>query len=214
MKKRILILTRSDKRREDGSFGCCVAGLSLMPEDNLKWIRLVASETGNSLSQNFEYKPLDIIEVEILRYCPVGVQNENYLIDEHAPIGFIKKTTIARVERAYDNNAIKHSFFGNMDKKVEGVPAATLAMIKAKDVDIYRDNAGNETRRVDFNVGNNRAVGVAMTDPEFNVPKGSGEHKQYDAALLVVSLPKEYPYTKFVAKVLPLETENKSDFWF
>lgn len=82
MKCTVAILTMSSKNG-----GYCVAGVDVKNGD---WIRLVSDNVythGALSSDDIKYKsggyckPLDVVQVPIIRYTPLEYQPENVLID-------------------------------------------------------------------------------------------------------------------------------------
>ena len=202
MRKKVIILTKSAKRRNGGGYGYCVAGVSIEPGQNFKWVRLVSDDNGDSIPENnFPYSPLDVIEVD-LSPCPLNNQIENHEFSN------IKKFGVARPEilpKIY--NKIQHSFFGDMNKSITTNIGHSLSMLFVKNIEIYRDES--DKQRADFYKGNNKAEGIAMTDYtenfRFCTKKGTTERKHIPQAYIVVSLPSTPPYNKFIAKIFPLQ---------
>ena len=206
MRKQLLILTKSNKKRHDGSYGKCVAGIAKKTDGQYEWIRLVADRSGDSiLDSDFPYKPLDIIEAD-LHPCPNGNHIENCTYD------FVSKKRTISVEQLKDiYREMPHSFFGSMASKYDGVPAKSLTILLASNIRIYWEESGGVKRqRMDFNMGNNRAIGISMTDPDYYTNKAVNEERHIPLAICVASLPDQPVYNKFIASIFPIDSYNKN----
>ena len=206
MRKKLLILTKSNKKRHDGqTYGKCVAGVSLDPSDNFKWFRLVADANGDSLlDSQFPYSPLDIIDVELYP-CPLNNQTENCRFNIYGKVG---SKTISELNNIFGE--MPHSFFGNMNDYVIN-PRNSLTVFFAKNLHIYwLERAGKMYQKVDFDMGSNHAVGISMTDPEHYTSKEKNGTKDIPMAICVASLPSAPSfmnhYNKFIATIFPVES--------
>ena len=203
MKKKIIILTKSAKRCHDGRFGYCVAGVSIESGGRYRWIRLVSDKNGDSIPDDgsFPFNPLDVVEADVFP-CPLNNQIENFEFKNVKKFGVAKPSILSKIY-----NVILHSFFGNMRKSVEANVGYSLSMLHVKQLEIYRDV--NDKQRADFYKGNNKADGIAMTDYSENyrfcTRKGTKERKKITEAYIVVSLPSNPPYIKFIAKIFPIK---------
>lgn len=202
MRTKCLILAKSYKRRHDGKIGGrCVAGIIRDEHNVLKWVRLVADETGESiLNDEFPFEPLDIIDVDLFP-CP----QKNHI--ENCTYEFPRKVTTVstkQLKRVFEN--LPHSFFGSMSNRFEGQPTSSLSIIFAKNLRIYWKLENGNKPKVDFKMGNNEATKVAVTDPNYYVDPGNHEI-HIPLAICVVSLPVDGPYyTKFIASIFPVES--------
>ncbi len=204
MRKKVLILAKSNKKRHDGVYGKCIAGVSLEPEDRYEWIRLVADKEGDSLlDSQFPYETLDVIDVELFP-CPLGNQIENCCFQVYGKVGH---KNLDELRSIFDN--MPHSFFGSMNDFVIS-PRNSLTILFAKNLHIHwLERAGNRYQKVDFDMGNNHAVNISMTDPEHYTNKAQEATKDIPLAICVASLPSEpifqNHYTKFIAAIFPIE---------
>ena len=204
MRKKILILAKSNKKRHDGTYGKCVAGVSLEPGDGYKWIRLVADRQGDSLlDSQFPYETLDVIDVELYP-CPLGNQIENCCFRVYEKTGHISVDGLRNIFEK-----MPHSFFGSMSDSAIS-PHNSLTILLAKNLHIHwLERAGRKYQKVDFDMGNNHATNISMTDPEHYTNKDQGATKDILLAICVASLPSEPSfqdyYPKFIAAIFPIE---------
>ena len=202
MRKKILILAKSNKRRHDGTYGKCVAGLTQDQNKEYRWVRLVADRDGDSVTDAaFPFNPLDIIEADISP-CPLRNHIENHTYSNARKISSI---TIEQLKNMYP--LLPHSFFGSTSNTFEnGTPTSSLTICIAKDMRIYwEERDGHKRQKADFILGNHPVNGVAMTDPKFYTNKESNEEKTIPVAICVASLPNEPVYHKFIAGIFPFE---------
>lgn len=202
MRKKLLILTKSNKKRHDGSYGKCIAGITREPDGKYKWVRLVADSSGDSiLDSDFPYNPLDIIEADLYP-CPHSNHIENCTYD------YVSKKQTISIEQLKDIfRRMPHSFFGSMASRYDGVPNHSLAILLAYDIRIYwEDGNGYKRQRMDFRMGNNTARGISMTDPKHYTNKNNNEEKRIPLAICVASLPDEPVYNKFIASIFPIDS--------
>ena len=203
MKRKILILTKSNKQRHDGGYGKCVAGLIHEPDGHYSWVRLVADCEGDSLTDDdFPYEPLDIVEAE-LTPCPLRNHIENCTFDD---LNKVAKISYAQLKQIFKQ--IPHSFFGDMSSAYRnGVPTKSLTILLAKDIRIYwEEKYGRKKQRIDFSMGNNRATGISMTDPKHYTNKDKNAEKTIPLAICVASLPNEPQFNKFIASIFPIDS--------
>lgn len=205
MRKRVLILAKSNKKRHDGLRGKCVAGISLEPSDNYKWFRLVADKDGDSLlDSQFPYNTLDIIDVELYP-CPLNNQVENCCFNIYGKVG---SKNIRELQNTFEK--MPHSFFGSMSDSTVN-PRNSLTIFFAKNLHIYWvERAGKKYQKVDFDMGNNHALGVSMTDPKHYTNKEKNGEKDIPTAICVASLPSRPSYNdsynKFIATIFPVDS--------
>lgn len=209
MRKKLLILTKSNKKRHDQSYGKCVAGISLDPSDNYRWFRLVADNSGDSLlDSQFPYNTLDILDIELYP-CPLNNQTENCRFRIYGKVG---SKTIRELQSIFEK--MPHSFFGNMSEYTVN-PRSSLTILFAKNLHIYwTERAGKMYQKVDFDMGNNHASSISMTDPEHYTSKEKNSTKDIPAAICVASLPSGPSYidhyTKFIASIFPVSPSRQS----
>ncbi|GMO67712.1 MAG: hypothetical protein Ta2D_13100 [Rickettsiales bacterium] len=98
MKKRILLLTKSDKNK-----GYCLAGIDL---DTNKFVRLVGDKNGAEIKKekckllnNTEIEPLDVLNIDIIEQCPLLLQPENCLLSENNIFEKIEKYSIDDLQK-------------------------------------------------------------------------------------------------------------------
>lgn len=202
MRKKILILTKSAKRRHDGiNHGYCVAGIFQNINGGYQWIRLVADEEGDSLPEgSFLFEPLDVIEADICP-CPKNNHIENYTFSNPRKIGRIEDNQLKTIFKK-----LSHSFFGNMSNIYDGRPNNSLTILLATNLRIYREDNGAGPSKIDFKMGNNTARGVAMTDYKYMPKKYTGQITTIPLAICVASLPNHPPYYKFIASIFPIDS--------
>ena len=203
MKKQIIILAKSNKRRHDGTYGKCVAGLTRETNGGYQWVRLVADREGDSLTdEDFPYKPLDVVEAE-LTPCPLRNHIENYTF-----ANLEKRSSINLSQLKEIFQQMPHSFFGSMTSYYrDGTPPNSLSILLAHDIRIYwEEKHGDKKQRMDFSMGNNRATGISMTDRRHYTDKATSAEKTIPLAICVASLPNEPVYNKFIASIFPIDS--------
>lgn len=205
MIKKILLLTKSSKRKNNGEYGYCVAGIDFY---TMEFIRLVADEKGDSLTdKEMQLKPLDIIQCNIDGPYPINNQVENYVIETNTTKKIDSKD-IAFIKKLYEEDKFQRkSFFGDMSDRIANTELLghSLSVIMVKDLIVYRDDKSKY--RADFAVGNNKASNISMTDPDYyptakNATKN--EPISIGNAIIIVSLPSDTPYCKFIAKIFEI----------
>ena len=197
---RIAIITRSNKGRADGSYGCCVAGIT----EYGKWIRLVADENGDSLPNNNSTPKVNtVIEVidATIKYVPLELQPENAILGNYRKIADdvnIDKciNLVGLSTEEYIFGALYNCLNDEEMKRING----SLRFYKVNNLEIYR-NEKNKWK-VKFSYNGNGYYDIAMTDPNHYQVKFIGN------AYIVVSLPNEsidFRWYKFVARIIPLK---------
>ena len=207
MRKRILILAKSNKKRHNQSYGKCVAGISLEPADNYRWFRLVADDEGDSLlDSQFSYNTLDVVDVELYP-CPRNNQVENCRFSVYGKVG---SKTIQELQSIFEK--MPHSFFGDM-KEFAVNPKNSLTIFFAKNLHIYwAERAGKKYQKVDFNMDNKPTSSISMTDPKHYTNKEKNGVADIPAAICVASLPSEPKYMdrypKIIATIFPVNPKQ------
>jgi len=209
MIRKILLLTKSSKRKNNNKYGNCVVGVD---ENTMEFIRLVSDKSGDSLADDeIPFKPLDIIQCKIDGPHPIGSQVENYIVDVSS-IEKIDSRNIEFIKKLYEENKFQRkSFFGDMNDCVFDIKPLgySLSVIMVKNLAIYRDN--NSKYKADFTIGNDKANNISMTDPDYyQSAKNATKSDPFRVgnAIIVVSLPSE-PYRdgfyyKFIAKIFKI----------
>jgi len=202
MIRKILLLTKSSKRKNNGEFGNCVTGID---EETMEFIRLVSDKNGDSLSDDeMQFNPLDIIQCKIDGPYPIGSQVENHIVDV-STIEKIDCRDIEYIKKLYEGNKFQRkSFFGDMNDCVVDIKSLeySISVIMVKNLAIYRDN--NSKYKADFTIGNDKANNISMTDPDYyRSAKNATKSKpiRVDNAIIIASLPSNPTYYKFIAKI-------------
>jgi len=191
---KVAILTKSNKHRDDGGYGCCIAGVSETGE----WIRFVADANGDSLPRNTEINTRQIILAE--GWCaPLKYQTENVVLcDFHLLQGrvgdYVKNLKQTKEAGIFGNTANSLSY-AEMSK-ITG----TLRLIEVQNLEIYWNS--EQKCKVRFERGNTFYEAMPMTDPIYYTKKGSPP-KAIGDAFIVVSLSEYPPFNKFVAAIYP-----------
>ena len=203
MIKKILLLTKSSKRKNNNQYGSCVAGVDY---DTMEFIRLVADKEGDSLTDGeMLWKPLDIIQCDINGPYPIGNQVENYVVDTNT-VKKVNYKDIAFIKKLYEEDKFQRkSFFGNMSDRIANTELLgySLSVIMVKDLVVYRD----DKYRADFAIGDNKASNISMTDPDYyKTAKNATKSKPISIgnSIIIVSLPSDTPYCKFIAKIFKI----------
>ncbi|HOC91367.1 MAG TPA: hypothetical protein PKH33_03250 [bacterium] len=207
MRKRLLLLTKSAKRKNDGAtYGYCVAGI----DEEGKFVRLCADEKGDSLTEEeMPFKPLDTVECDLSGPFPISCQTENFVV-KLKNIAKVEAKSVSYVDELYGDKKIgRRSYFGSMRDRVGKKEAEklgySLAAIKVRELKIYRDE--NKKYRAEFQIGKNVAKPVSMTDPDYYFKAKDATVEEpvvFERAILIVSLPNNPPYIKFIAKIFEI----------
>lgn len=192
---RIAIVTKSNKAQHNGGYGRCVAGITSEGE----WVRLVSSEDGDSISEaDAKRIPLGVvIEATIIR-VPLAHQIENAVLLEYTVTQEPSQKFVQRLLPIYENG-----IFGNTKKQLSLLEArranGTLRLIDVEDLKTYR-RPGENCRATFFYQGN-QYMDMAMTDPDCYA--AAGTERVFGNAHVVLSLPEDEPYIKFIAAIYP-----------
>jgi hypothetical protein len=195
-KKEILklaILTKSNKARRDGSFGSCVAGVTASGE----WIRLVSDIDGDSISENCfgQISLPKVIETEVER-VPLAYQTENAILLSYSITQDDVKNYVRNIPTVNENG-----IFGNTLNKLTEYEMrrnqGTLRFVNVENLTTYRRE--NEKCKAEFIHQGNNYTEIAMTDPNWYAAKGT--NLKVGNAHIVISLPNNPPFLKFIAAI-------------
>ena len=192
---KLAILTKSNKRRHNDDYGLCVAAI----DESGEWIRLVADKEGDSLPTNTK---LDVRQVLCVygERAPLAYQIENFVLDDFYVINEDFNQYIRRLKQA-DEEGIFGNKANQVSKKDMTNIDGTLRLIEVKELAIYWEGLDPKCKAC-FIYDGTRYEGMAMTDPNNYTRKGS-EAKKIGNAYIVVSLPDQPAYNKFVAAIFP-----------
>ena len=203
----VAILTMSSK-----TGGYCVAGGEVKNGD---WIRLVSDNVythGALSSDDIKYKsggyckPLDVVQVPIIRYTPLEYQPENVLIDRKE---YWKKVDTVLLEDILEIHPPEYHtvLLGNQYSYITeagiGKVGHSLILVKVEDLIILHPN--ERSTKATFTYNDTQYNDISVTDPDYYYVQNQWHT---DNAILVMSLP-ESPYNgnyyyKFVAKIFPI----------
>ncbi len=191
---RIAIITRSNKRRNDGGYGCCVAGVT---EDG-GWVRLVADENGDSLPDNNSTPKVNTVIDADIWPAPLAFQPENAVLGSWRRINgnivdYLNLLGLSEEEYIFGN---KSNRLNEMEmRRIDG----SLRLIEVTDLEVYK--GGNNSWKVRFHYKGNSYDDIAMTDPKRYRVGIIGD------AFIIISLPNDdggySGYYKFVATIVP-----------
>lgn len=207
MKCTVAILTMSSKNG-----GYCVAGVNVK---NGNWIRLVSDNvyTHGALSsndikyQNGSYcKPLDVVQVPIVKAMPLEYQPENVLIDTNEyweKIGTISLEDILEIHPPEYHTVLLGNQYSYITEVGIGKVGHSLILVEVTDLTITHPN--ERSTKATFTYYDTQYNDISVTDPDYYYVQN---HWHTDNAILVMSLP-ESPYNgnyyyKFVAKIFPI----------
>ncbi|MDL2264238.1 hypothetical protein LJC31_06250 [Synergistaceae bacterium OttesenSCG-928-I11] len=195
---KVAILAKSNKRRNNNDYGYCIAGVTALGE----WIRFVADENGDSVSQDEAIEVGQII-LALGERAPLAYQTENVVLRDFNVIdkGFSKEFF------RYVNNIrpIKENgIFGNAAKRLTAEEMkhnnGTLRLLEVQSLEVYWDK--DKKCKALFNHNGIHFDGIPMTDPKHYTKKGSPP-EYIGNACIIVSLPDEPVFNKFVAAIYP-----------
>lgn len=215
MSTKIICLANSKKYGER-----CVAGIEVNESENVfkivrhgtevKWVRPVLrggfGEFPVSIAQ--EIKLLDVIELNILSYCPSGYQSENAYFDVNSvrPVSSIQLSS-SNLDKLTSNCNL---LFGNRGKavNVDVIDSLThsLIFIKAKKHQVYIKQENNQLR-MSFH-HQSIEYDFPITDIQFEIlyRKNPTMLQNINHLYLTISLAVEYNgwHTKLIAGVIYL----------
>jgi hypothetical protein len=192
---KLAILTKSNKSRHDGGHGSCIAGVTSSGE----WVRLVSDADGDSIPDIVAKQiPIrKVIEAEI-EHVPLTYQVENAVLLDYSVTQDDEKHYIRNM-KTIDESGI----FGNASNRLTSSEMrhnqGTLRLINVEDLAIYRFE--NENCKVKFKYQGCIYDEIAMTDPNWYAKRGS--ERFVGNAYIVVSLPDNPPFLKFIAAIYP-----------
>ncbi|MDR1136011.1 MAG: hypothetical protein LBL49_07525 [Clostridiales Family XIII bacterium] len=194
-KLKVAILASSNKRRHDDEYGCCVAGVT----EEGEWIRLVADKCGDSIREKDAPKVGKVIAASF-EYASFKNQIENAILIDFTPTTEDPKEYVKNIKPVHEDALFgnKRNFLTKLEiKHCEG----SLRRVFVRDLEVY----WNETSscRARFTYQQEFYEGIAMTDPKHYTKKGSAP-KRIGEAYIVVSLPSDPPYNKFIAAIYPI----------
>ncbi|MCL1820947.1 MAG: hypothetical protein FWG36_09885 [Oscillospiraceae bacterium] len=195
---KIVILAKSNKRRNNGNYGKCVAGLNADGD----WIRLVSNESGDSLADKDcrHFECLDVIDVDATE-APLEYQPENMILEHlNRKIG---QLPIERIIEKFGTSDDKYCFINSNHLLSEREMKRTdnsLKLFDVKNLHIYKND--NNSYKADFEY-----KGIHYNNFSMTAPCHFKEYT-YDNAYIVVSIPPRdggySGYYKFVAAIYPI----------
>lgn len=201
-KKIVIILTMSSKHH-----GYCVAGIDI---SNRKWVRLVSNNSDNygALNKNNiickngeKCKPLDVVEIPIIKYKPLPYQPENFLIDESER--WIKRDTVTLKQVIKIHNLENYDvLLGNIYPYIteEKIKKVGRSLIIVKVTDLIIEHPKEKSTKATFIYNDIRYNNISVTDPDYYQV-----NCKLKKAILVMSLPSApyngNKYYKFIAKI-------------
>lgn len=196
---KLAILTSSNKARHDRSYGNCVAGVT----SSGKWIRLVSDAAGDSIATN-EAKQIPlckVIEAEI-EYVPLTYQTENAVLAKLCGTTQDDVKQYVQAIQPVKEAGIFGTKSNQLTKYEMQYSRGTLRLIHVEDLTTYRHE--NEKCKAKFNYQGQEYTEISMTAPNWYAAEGT-ERKIGNAAV-IVSLPNDQPFRKFIAAIY-----NKSE---
>jgi hypothetical protein len=193
---KIAVIVRSNKRRFNNDYGCCVAGITEYGD----WVRLVADKNGDALPSNNMTPAVNTVIDAVTMPAPLVYQPENavlyrwHRIDE--PINRYLSLIKPSNEKYIFGNTSDCLNKAEMDN-IHG----SLRLYKVNNLEIYKN--GNHKWKVRFKYNKNDYYEIAMTDPSHYRIGFVGD------AYIIVSLPSGggvyNRYYKFVAALIPVK---------
>ncbi len=194
------ILTMSNKYG-----GYCVAGIDM---NNGCFYRLVLDESGSAIPKYYMYgfHPLDVIDIDVLKYVPETCQTENIIVDWNTKrkIGSI---TLQDVLRMHPLDTPDYLFVNDNYYLWEEIALSldySLLIVQVYDMVIHTEPGENHNQtKADFYYNGNRYCNIAITDWEFY-----NKDQSINSAIIVLSIPNKRfredneCYFKFIAKIL------------
>lgn len=204
-----IILTKSPMKAH-GASGVCTTAYDL---DSEKLFRFVINEEGGpiTLPYNNRYECMDIVDVDVIKKCPVGPQQENVLVNPHS----------FRVIGQY-TEGIEGVFQMLSSKQISGPKYMNDSKASLESVDMYTHSI--EVVKVSYLTvemnSNNKLVASFHMQTQLKAPlhknyrvkdpkiKLLQERIRFKEAYLVISIPNEpfktCGYYKLVAAIYPI----------
>jgi hypothetical protein len=188
---KILILAVSYK-----AGGSCVAGVDI---DTLKWIRLVSTEDGDAIigkPTECGFEKLNIYEVEG-RLAPINYQPENFLLAKRSQsLGQPRNDSLNKI---VTNILYQGDFIFGDNKSVvysRNVNSSSLCFVHVKNFSTKwtQNEQGKYKNKASFHFNNYQYNDVFVTE------HNSANFDENEAYLLI-SLPKDEPFSKYVAAI-------------
>ena len=194
---KVAILAKSNKRRNNKKdYGYCVAGI----DESGKWIRFVADNDGDSLPEDVNIKVGQVILANGKR-APLTHQIENVVLDDFC----VTKETVNQYVGSL-TQVDEVGIFGSTDNQLTAIEMrnvnGTLRLIGVSKLEVYWEGSVDLKCKARYEYNGTYYDGMSMTDPSNYTKKGSAP-KQIGKAHIVVSLPEQPPYIKFVAAIFP-----------
>jgi hypothetical protein len=197
-KIKIAIIAKSNKKRNNGQYGFCVAGIK---EDG-SWIRLVSDQFGDSLPKNIAFHCGDVILADV-EDAPLQYQPENAILLGYSFLMENAYTYFKKIKNVGEIGIFGNYYNSLLPEKVTD-NMGSFRYLQVNDLEIYWNV--DIKCKVSFTYKDNRYTEFSLTDPNSYTVRGS-EPKKIDKAYVVISLPNytwNHKLHKFVAAIYPI----------
>lgn len=172
MKKKIIILAKSDKNKE-----YCIAGIDY---NTGEWIRCVSEDKDIEgavpkehavCEDGREAEVLDVVEIEFIKPKPEPAQKENWVYDPNVRwkrTGKVSLEKVVKIQTKTGNKDDCEEIFYSTDRKISPSRAEgrSLALLKAEDPVISIEKGENgKTYRFSFTYNGKRYERFSIGDP-------------------------------------------------
>lgn len=206
-----IILTKSSMKAH-GASGVCTTAYDL---DSEKLFRFVINEEGGpiTLPYNKRYECMDIVDVDVVKKCPVGPQQENVLVnpDSFRVIGQYTEGIEGVFQMLSSKQISGPKYMNDSKASLESVDMYThsIEVVKVSHltVEMNSNNKPVASFRMQTQLKAPLHKNYRVKDPKFEQLQ---ERIRFKEAYLVISIPNEpfktCGYYKLVAAIYPIET--------
>ena len=212
-----VILTKS-RMNSHGVSGVCTTAYDF---DSGTILRFVSNQEGAPIGNphNSRYECLDVVEVNILKGCPIGPQTENVLVDQTSfkRVGKYTGDLSELFDEIYDIHCFDRQYMFDIPEvfsyKLDSVDRFnhSVEIIRVSDLVLTRSEWGSTSASFFATTqdGKRNFRYYTVTDTRFELRNSPESEKKIGNAYIVVSIPytphkKDGCFYKFVAAIYPI----------
>ena len=212
-----VILTKS-RMNSHGVSGVCTTAYDLESE---RILRFVSNQEGAPIGNphNSRYECLDVVDVNILKDCPIGPQTENVLVDQTSfkKIGKYTGDLSELFDEIYNIYCFDRQYMFDIPEvfsyKLDSVDRFnhSVEIIRVSDLVLTRSEWGSTSASFFATTqdGKRNFRYYTVTDTRFELRNSPESEKKIGNAYIVVSIPytphkKDGCFYKFVAAIYPI----------
>ena len=212
-----VILTKS-RMNSHGVSGVCTTAYDF---ESGTILRFVSNQEGAPIGNphNSRYECLDVVEVNILKGCPIGPQTENVLVDQTSfkRVGKYTGDLSELFDEIYDIHCFDRQYMFDIPEvfsyKLDSVDRFnhSVEIIRVSDLVLTRSEWGSTSASFFATTqdGNRNFRYYTVTDTRFELRNSPESERKIGNAYIVVSIPytphkKDGCFYKFVAAIYPI----------